>query len=284
MARQFTASVPAKFDDIAKTASSVLGDDFQCKDFQLKTKQKTNFAGATSEVVVDLFGKADMKTPAKLSFKLPKPLAMFDGFAIDKLDVDHAGKIKVETSASKALHTIDGLKVEVKSDLAKEVTYASTYTGVKDSVLKFETKHTAPTDFTAEVLHCHGPAVLGARFQGTTNLCPAVGASFQFGDMFASVVAKNMFSEFTCHAFYKATDDIKVAASFQQGGKTNGAWAVGGAYAIRKDLSAKAKVESNNTVSVAVKTDLAKGLSLLAGVNSGFDGSGMKYGAKLNIE
>jgi len=281
MARQFTASVPAKFDDIAKTASSVLGDDFQCKDFQLKTKQKTNFQGATSEIVVDLFKPSN---PTKLSFKLPKPLAMFDGFAIDKLDLDKDGKINVETSASKALHTIDGLKIEVKTDLTKEVKYASTFTGVADTVLKFETKHSAPTDFTAEVLHCHGPAILGVKFQGMTNLCPNTGASFQFGDMFAAIVAKNTFSEFTGHAFYKATDDIKVAASYQQGGKTNGAWAVGGAYAIRKDLSAKAKVESNNTVSVAVKTDLAKGLSLLAGVNSGFDGSGMKYGAKLNIE
>lgn len=150
--------------------------------------------------------------------------------------------------------------------------------------MKLETKHFAPTDFTAEVIHGHGSFVIGAKFQGVKTLCPAVGVNMQSGDLFASVIAKNTFTEFTGHGLYKVSDDIKVAASFQQGGKATGAWAIGGAASINKELSAKAKVESNKTVSVAFKKDLAKGVALLGGINCGFDGSGMKYGAKLNIE
>jgi len=279
------AKMPAKFDDISKTASSLLGDDFQCKDFQLKAKQKTNFQGATSELTVDLFPKSgDVKTPAKLSFKFPKPFAFLDGMAIDKLDLEKDGKTKMECSLSKALHKVDGLKIEVKTDLKKDATYCSTYTGMKDVTVKFDTKHSDPTDFVAELMHATGPVVIGAKFNGMKNLCPSAGVSMTSGDIFASIIAKNVFSEFTGHAHYKVSNDIKVAATYQQGGKTSGAWAVGGAYAVNKELSAKAKVESNNTVSLAFKKDLAKGTTLFGGVNCGFDGSDLKYGAKLSIE
>jgi len=276
---------PAKFDDISKTAASVLNDDFQCKTFELKSKQVTKFAGATSELNVELFPKgSDVKTPAKFTFKIPKPFPMLDGVSIDKLELDKTGGFKLETSLGKALHTVDGLKIEVKSDLKNALTYASTYTGIADTTVKLETKHSAPTDFTAECVHGHGSAVIGAQFKGTTNLCPAVGVSFQQGDIFASVIAKNMFSEFTAHGLYKVSKDIKVAATYQQGGKTSGSWAIGGAASINKDLTAKAKVESTNKVSIAIKKDLVKGVTFLGGVNCGFDGSGMVYGAKINIE
>jgi len=40
--------VPAKFDDIAKPASSVLGDDYQVKGNKIELKNKTNLQGAVS--------------------------------------------------------------------------------------------------------------------------------------------------------------------------------------------------------------------------------------------
>jgi hypothetical protein len=277
--------LPGKFDDISKTASSVLGDDYQCKDFQLKAKQKTNFAGATSDLQVDLFPKAgDCKTPAKLSFKFPKPLPFLEGLAVDKLDLTKDGKTQLECSLGKALHTVDGLKLEVKSDLKEQITYASTYTGINDLSLKLETKHFNPADFTAECLYGIGSSVIGVKMNGMKNPIPDVGANFQSGDMFASVLAKNQLAEFTGHGYYKVSADIKVAATYQHGGKNSGTWTVGGAAAINKETSAKAKFESNTTVSVGFKRDLAAGTTLLGGMNYNVSSGAMGYGAKLNIE
>ena len=67
--------LPGKFDDISKTASSVLGDDFQCSGYQFKTKQKTNVGGGSAELAVDILQKGEVQTPAKLTFKFPKPFS-----------------------------------------------------------------------------------------------------------------------------------------------------------------------------------------------------------------
>jgi hypothetical protein len=280
--------LPAKFDDISKTASSVLGDDFQCKDFQLKAKQKTNFVGATSDLTVDLFGKDACKTPTKLSFKLPKPFAYLDGFAIDKLDLAKDGKTAVDCSFSNALHKVDGLKLEVKTDLADSLTYHSTFTGVKDLALKFDTDHFKPTKkFTVEALYGIGSVVIGVKQSGMKSLIPNVGVNFQSGDIFASVLAKSELSEFTGHGFYKVSNDIKVATTytrkFDKDGDTS-TWAVGAAATINKETSAKAKFESSKVLSVALKRDLAKGTTVIGGVNYNIGSGAFGYGAKLSIE
>jgi hypothetical protein len=277
------AKLPAKFDDVSKTASSVLGDDFQCAGFQLKSKQVSNFGGATSELTVDYAPTADTKTPTKMSFKFPKPAPMLEGLAIDKLDLDKNGVIKMETSLSKALHKVDGLKIEAKTDFAKSTTYHTTFTGVQDTIIKFDTKHSAPQDFTLELVRGVGPAVVGAKLSGLTTLCPDVGASYTHGDFFASVIAKNQFKEFTTHGLYTASKDIKVAATYQQGGKKSGAWTVGGTTVLPMDLSAKAKFDGS-LVSVALKKDLAKGTKLFGGVSYNVSGGDITYGAKLAIE
>jgi len=285
--------MPGKFDDISKTASAVLGDDFQCKDFQLKTKQKTNFDGAVAEVTVDLFpAKGDAKTPAKLNLKFPKPFAFLPGFAIDKFELDGAGKYKVECSANQKLHKVDALKLEVKGDLADQ-TIAATYTGIADTIVKFETKNFSTTTFNAELLYGGvGGAVIGAKFNGPN--VPAVGVSYASGsDIFASIIAKNTFSEFTVHTCCKLNKEsasnvpfcelLKVAATYQHGGKTNGNWSVGGSAAVG-DITAKAKLDQSMTASVACKKDLAKGTTLFAGVNYNINSSAMGYGAKVSIE
>jgi len=275
-----------KFDDISKTASAVLGDDFQCKDFQLKTKQKTHFDGAVAEVTVDLFPqKGDAKTPAKLNLKFPKPFAFLPGFAIDKFELSGAGVYKVECSASHKLHKVDSLKLDLKGDLTNQ-TVAATYTGIADASVKVETKNFSTTDFNAEVIYGGmGAAVIGAKFNGPN--VPAVGVSYAMGDIFASVIAKNTFSEFTIHTCTKVNSSVakhlKVAATYQHGGKTNGNWSVGGSAAVG-DITAKAKVDQDMTASVAFKKDLAKGTTLFGGVNYNINSSAMGYGAKVIIE
>lgn len=274
--------LPGKFDDISKTASSVLSDDFQCNGYQLKAKQATNFGGATSDVTVDYNAKGPVMTPAKMSFKFPKPVPMLEGLAIDKLDLDKNGGIKLESSLSKALHGVNGLKIEVKSDLKDALTFGSVYTGQQDALLKFETTYAAPANFTFEALTGRGSAVIGAQLVGTNSLCPSVGASYQQGDIFASVIAKSQFSEFTLHGLY-SMKAIKLAASYQQGGKKSGAWAVGGSAGIGSDMNAKAKFDGTS-VSLSLKKDLAKGTKLFGGVGYNVQDGSMTTGAKLSIE
>jgi len=284
------AKLPGKFDDISKTAASVLNDDFQCKGFQLKSKQTTAqkdqfHSGGHVELVTDLFpSSGDAQTPTKLSFKFPKPFTFIEGVGIEKFDLEKDGKKKLEVLLSKALHGVDGLKLEVKSDLANELTYSSTYTGMKDISAKLEMKHSAPTDFTCELLHVTGPVAIGAKLNGLSNPVPTMGASVQQGDFFASLIAKNTFSEFTGHGHYKVSNDIKVAATYQHGGKTNGNWAVGGSAAVSKEITAKAKFASDNTLSVAFKKALAKGTTFIGGVSYGVNDGKIGYGAKLSIE
>jgi len=270
--------LPGKFDDISKTASSVLGDDFQCKDFQFKTKHKTNFDGAVAEITVDLKKGA---TPAKLNLKFPQPFGFLKGFAIDKFELDGAGKYKVESSLSKALHGVDGLKAEVKGDLSDQ-TVSATYTAIADASVKVETKVSNPAAFNAECLYSHGSgAILGAKFNGLN--IPNVGLSFATGDIFASILAKNGGGEINAHAHYKVSNDIKVAATYQQGGKASGNWSVGGVAALG-DITAKAKLESNMTASLACKKDLAKGMTFFGGASYNLNSADIGYGAKVSIE
>jgi hypothetical protein len=279
------ADLPKKFDDISKKAAGVFKDDFQCKDFSLVTKQKINLCGASSEITAPVFPSSGVK----LSFKIPQLHDALKGVAVDKFDLDKDGKVAIETSIAKALHGVDGLKLEVKSNIDfkdfgnNTVGYTSTYTGLANTSVKIETKHDDPTNFTLEAAHSTGAAVLAAQLNGLTTLCPNVGANFTAGDLFAAVVAKGQFTEFNVHAAYQATSEAKVAATYQHGGKKSGDWAVGAAYQLSKDLSAKAKFESNQTASVAFKKALAKGTTLFGGVSYAMSGK-ITYGAKLQIE
>merc|ERR1712032_1801951 len=82
-----------------------------------------------------------VQTPAKLSWKFPKPLGIL-GFSIDKFEMDKKGAMKLETSASKELHKIADLKVEGKSNITDigSISAGLAYTGLKDTQIKCETK------------------------------------------------------------------------------------------------------------------------------------------------
>lgn len=279
-------ALPKKFDDINKSAAGVFKDDFQCKDFQLVAKQKTGLAGLNSEVTVPVFPNLG----AKVNFKYAgKSGSAFDGISIDKFDLEKSGKVTVETSIGKPFHGVDKLKLDIKfTDFDKStLVYSSTYTGVANTSLKLETKHSCPTNFTLEAAHKLSgfPAVVVARTpDGVGNFCPDVGVNYQAGDLFASLIAKGQFTEFTAHALYQATKDAKVAATYQHGGKANGAYAVGAAFEVSKELSAKAKFESSQTFSLGIKNQIAKGTTFFGGVSYGLKDGSLTYGSKLQIE
>jgi len=269
-----------KFDDLSKATTEVMNDDYQVSGYQLKTKQKTALDGAVVTSATDLFGK-DCATPAKLTWKFPKPFGLA-GLCVDKLEMDKAGKFKFEAVVDKALHTVDALKIEIKSDLV-DMSKASggfTYTGVKNTQIKFETKPDG--NFTKEVTHCMGDATFGVKL-GMANLtAPDLGVKYVHGPAIAALLAKDKFSTFSGHVCYKASDELKVAATFEQGKAQK--WGVGVVYNLIKGTTLKAKVQQDTSVSVGVKHELRKGFNILAGGK--FDSAGGKhsYGCQLSIE
>jgi hypothetical protein len=183
--------LPTKFDDINKTASSVLNDDFHCEGYAFKSKQKTNVGGGSTEVHVDCFGKGDIQTPAKMTLKFPTPFSALQGFAIDKFELDKSGKAKLDLSFAKALHGVDGLKLEVKNSFplkdpsVEKTEYHASYTAIKDTTVKVEAVQQNLSDFRAEALYGIGAAVIGARLDGISkSLCPSAGVSYTYGDFF----------------------------------------------------------------------------------------------------
>lgn len=274
---------PVKFDDISKTASEVLSDDYQTSGFQLKAKQKTNWDGAVVTATVDLFPpKETTVTPAKLSWRLPTPLG-FKGVSVDKLELDKAGKFKIEASSDQVY---PALKVECKSDLVDvaKVTAGFTYSGIKDTLLKFETKPAKPKDFTAEVTRTAGIATIGAKFGAATLTAPELGARFLSGGFFCSLLCKEKLSAFTAHASYKATPELTCAATAEYGGKKSGQFSFGLAYDVVKGTKLKVKVQHDQSISGTVKHELSKGFTVLAGGRYDTKSKDCSYGLQLSIE
>jgi hypothetical protein len=287
--------VPGKFDDVSKTASSVLGDDYTCSGHQFKTKNKTDIIGGGSvELAVDLLAldkapKGDVLTPAKLTFKFPTPFVFLKGFAIDKLEMDKAGKAKLECSLGKALHKIDGLKIDVKSDFAckdpakQSLSYAAAYTGLKDAVVKVDAKQSALADTSVECLYGGiGGAVIAAKITGISSLVPDVGVNYKFGKFFASCLAKNTFSEFTIHKHYQVSSDLQVAGTYQHGGKKSGTWCVGGTAALGSGVTGKAKFDGS-ALSLGFKKSFGK-TTVLAGGSFNVANSNMTIGTRISAE
>ncbi|CAE8606117.1 unnamed protein product [Polarella glacialis] len=274
---------PVKFDDIHKTVNEVLSDDYQTSGFVFKTKQKTSWDGAVLSSQVDLFpAKESCMTPAKLTWKLPAPLG-FSAICIDKLEMDKAGKFKLEASTDK-IHP--ELKLECKSDLAdiSKITAGLTYTGVKDTQLKFETKATNPQDFVCEVMRTQGLATFGLKLTPATLTSPEVGARITSGPFFASLSAKEAFGAFSAHGLYKVSPELKCAATYNMGGKQDGQGAVGVVYQCNKSTSIKAKVQQDQSLSCTVKSAISPGFTLLGGGKYDSKKGDFTYGLQLSVE
>jgi len=281
--------LPGKFDDIAKTASSILGDDYQVKGYKFEAKAKTNLDGAMATVTVEPAMKESVKTPAKLSWKFPKPFGIA-GFAVNKLEYAKDGKTQLECSMTKDMHSVDALTVDLKHDLVSSdsATAVFNYTGLPDAMVKFETKPYKLADFgTLECLYGTGSTIVGAKFTGLK--IPDVGVSFASGPFFGALVAKKELSEFTKHVYYKVSDDVKVVVSGTASTKSIDKWAVGGIMAGGQlgkigVSEARAKLESGMKLSAGMKKELAKGLTVVGGGCYDISSGGFTYGVKMNVE
>jgi hypothetical protein len=273
---------PVKFDDLSKTAKDVLDSDYQTSGYQFKAKQAATWNSTVATTTVDLFGKDAIQTPAKLSFKIPKVFGIA-GLFIDKLELDKAGKVKLEASAKKESHGVQGLVLEAKSDL-KSVTGLNcgfTFTGLADTQIKADAPLTKPDSFSLEATRSIPYGMIGLKCGLANVSAPDVGFRFQSGPLFGSVLASKKFSCFTGHASYKISDELKVAVTCVQEKDLKGA--AGVEYKVTKETSVKAKVQHDQTMSASVQHAVQKGFTVNAGGKFGADGK-MSYGASLSIE
>jgi hypothetical protein len=275
---------PVKFDDLQKTAKDILEDDYQTSGYEFVSKQKTNWNSSVATTTVAIFpGGTGAQTPAKLGWKIPEPLGL-KGFTVDKLEMDKAGKFKLETSMDKSLHAVDGLKVEAKSDLESmsKITAALTYTALADTQIKLDAPMMAPDKFTLDVTRSLQQATVGVKCGMANMSSPDIGARFATGPLFASLLLKDKFKTITAHASYKASDDLKVAATCVQGKDLKGS--VGLAYAVSKDTTVKAKVAEDTSMTASVKHNVQKGFTLVAGGKFDTNSGKLTYGMKLTVE
>jgi len=284
---------PAKFDDLSKTAKDVLSEDYAEKSVSFKAKSKTNL-GVLSDSAV-LTAAVDIKlgdkcaTPAKLTWKLPKPMGV-SGLAFDKLEMDKDGKMKLEASLDKALHGISDIKIECKSDLKStdSPVLGVTYTGIANALCKAEFKATNPADYTAEASYAvGGGATLGVK----SSKASPVDAGMQYvnGQLVCAVIAKDMCGSLAFHGYYNASSQMKLASNYNFGGKANGQFAAGLSYNICHGFSVKGKLSGVNgadlAVTTSVKSQLANGVSVIAGAQVPLEPSkAWTWGMQFNIE
>lgn len=275
--------MPVKFDDIPKMATEVLNDDYQTSGHVFKAKQKTSYGGMVASTQVDFFKDKAVATPAKLTWKWPTPFGVKD-VNFDKIEMDKSGKIKVEASATQLVKNVKfDCKTADVTDVSK-VSVACTYDDKKLVQFKFECKAMNPTDFNGELTvgpPCNHVA-LGAKFNSSilAGGLPDFGARYWTGPFFASLSAKEKFSAFNVHAFYKANDDLKCAATYQHGGKANGNFTVGASY---QGLY-KVKFAQDQTVSVSAKRAISKGFTVLGGCSYNIKSGAPTYGLQLSVE
>merc|ERR1711971_935961 len=115
------------------------------------------------------YSRFEGHTSTSVSLKVPTAFAI-KGFNVDKFEYNKSGGMKFEAVVDAGLHKVDGLTVDLKTDLAdpmNKLVKGVTYTGFKDTQVKFETKVLKPDAFTAEVTRVQGPATIGAKIAGS---------------------------------------------------------------------------------------------------------------------
>lgn len=279
---------PVKFDDIQKTAKDILDDDYQTSGYEFVSKQKTGWNSSVATTTVNLFPSKDgVQTPAKIGWKVPQPFGVA-GFTVDKLEMDKAGKFKLETSLDKSLHHVDGLKAEVKSDLENmsKITAGLTFTGLADTQVKLDAPIMTPDKFTLDITRSLNQATVGVKCGMANMTAPDIGARFATGPMFASLLLKDKFKTITAHASYAASDELKVAATCVQGlgPGASPTGCVGLEYAVSKDTKVKSKVQADMALSASVKHNVEKGFTLVAGGKYDLNSGKMSMGMKLSVE
>lgn len=256
--------------------------------------------GATLTTAVDFNWGDKVATPAKLTWKFPKPLGIA-GIAFDKLEMDKSGNQKLEAVVDMdKMAGIAALKVDFKSNLKTPLlvgtSLGATYTGISNALCKVEVdlEKVLQMDFKAEkaynaqVSYSMGDAAVAVKHTPEDPL--AVGVQYVNGPAFFSCMVQETFAARSLHGAYKVNNDLKVVGNYNQGGKADGTWSGGLAWNgadgthIKKKITGKGG--ANLCLSAVIKQTLAKGVTVTAGANFPLDGkdSAMSWGLAFNVE
>lgn len=279
---------PVGFGNIQKTAKDILDDDYQTSGYEFQAKNATTWNGAVATTNVNIFPKDSVQTPAKIGWKFPSPFGI-KGLSVDKLEMDKAGKFKLETSASCCCHGVQGLKVEAKSDLTslQTITGALIFTGIPDTQVKLDTTMMKPDTFMLDITRSVQQATFGVKFGKANMKAPDLGVRFLSGPLFASLLVTNKFKTYACHAAYTVSNELNVAATVTESKGKDIKGVVGLEYKVSADTKLKAKVDASTdetmSVSASVKHNLEKGFTVATGGKYENKG-GITFGLKLSVE
>jgi len=267
------------FDDIAKSITDILNEDYMTSGCQFKTKQKTSFSDASMEAVVDIGGNV-----GKMKMKLPKPFGL-NSFSINKLEFDK-GAIKTEVSSK----VENGFSLQLKTELTelkdtiknfkdnKGTSAGVTYTGIADTVVKAETQLTDPALFKAELMKTHNNTKVGVKCVGAS--VPDVGISHTEGPLQVVLTAKQL-ADVTCFGSYVVDESTSLATSCSLSGSDKGSVSVGFQHQINEGWALKAKMQTDNSVSASVKHKV-DGMSFVTGAR--FSPNSVKSGWGLGFQ
>merc|ERR1711988_1034421 len=111
---------------------------------------------------------------------------------------------------------------------------------------------------------------------------PDVGVNFTHNKLFVAMISKDNLSAFNIFGFWKLSNDVKFACSYNHGGKTTGNFSLGLAYSALKDTTLKAKVTTQGQcISCGAKHVLAKGFTLTSGLSYNVEKRDFSYGLKI---
>lgn len=296
---------PPKFDDICKSAKDVLSDDYTAADKNVssfKSKVKPGFSdGRTLTTAVDFDIGGKVATIGKLTWKIPKPFVDvgITGVTIDKLEIDKGGKVKYEFGIDADPLKKAGVKADVKTNLDLSGTsLGATYTGINNALIKCELNAGKVSKlalqesgaYSAEVSYAVGHGATAA-LKHTPDAPLSLGVNYVNGPAICSLMLQENFGSKTLHGFYKASSELKLAGSYNLGGKkTNGQWAAGLAWNVCDGTDFKGKLTGTNGanmyLSTAIKQSLAKGLTMTASTNVPLDSAdkALTWGLQFSVE
>jgi len=284
--------MPLKFEDFSKKINDLFVIDYSSAYGQeFKAKQKVGSIGATFSTTVSLEPKKEGKvsTPAKIAMKWPKACGVA-GFNVDKLEYSAKGDFKFEAVLDKNLLKIDGVEVEVKSNLVdfNKTSTQFNYSGVADTFVSFAAVLDGKSPYTLSVVRDQGPATVGCSLSTDLKSVkgPDLGLKVSQSGISAVLLAKDGLQTFEGFGHYALKNglDLKLtaknAAKKDKGRDTT--WSAGACYKVNDEVSVKGKVDHKGGVDTFVKYSPAKGLSfVLAGkYKEGNPG----YGLSVSIE
>jgi|EP00927_Polykrikos_kofoidii_P061388 hypothetical protein len=274
--------LPGRFDDLPGFAGSILGGYHTESGYRCRIKQRVRHHSGDSVAVIDITPGHPSRTPAGIVWKFYSPLGIphFNFMFC----MNTAGKLKFEAVSAKLK---PGLKLQMKSDLAdlEQAIVSCTYTGFRDTRLQVETRAAQPDDFVLDAVIGDGSVAVGMKCDIDTLTTPDVGFRLMADNgLFCSLVAKARFSVLMTHVAYDATQNLQLAATYQHGGKSTGAFNLGAAYIPLDSTILKAKVEHDHSVFVSVRHMLAKGFTLLFGAKVNLRSSKQAFGFQLYVE